>query len=158
MTTPLRFGILGCARIVRRAVAMALRNAPHARLEAIASRDIALARSWADEFQIPTVHASYEALIADPAIDAVYIPLPNELHRPWVLVAAAAGKHVLCEKPLALDAAEARRDRRRLRPRTASGADGSLHVAPPGACGACPHDAGRWPVGRAAAGEDGFFA
>jgi predicted dehydrogenase len=107
MTTPLRFGILGCARIVRRAIAAALRQSPHAQLQAIASRDASMARSWADDFQISTVHATYEALIADPAIDAVYIPLPNELHRPWVLAAAAAGKHVLCEKPLALDAAEA---------------------------------------------------
>lgn len=107
MTTPLNFGILGCARIVRRAVAAALAATPAAQLAAIASRDQQTAHAWADEYRIPTVHDSYQALIADPAIDAVYIPLPNELHKPWVLAAAAAGKHVLCEKPLALNAAEA---------------------------------------------------
>ncbi|HVU90234.1 MAG TPA: Gfo/Idh/MocA family oxidoreductase [Pirellulales bacterium] len=107
MTRPLNFGILGCARIVRRAIAAALAATPAAQLSAIASRDQQTARAWADEYRIPTVHDSYEALIADPTIDAVYIPLPNELHKPWVLAAAAAGKHVLCEKPLALNAAEA---------------------------------------------------
>jgi predicted dehydrogenase len=75
---------------------------------AIASRDAANAKAWADEFQIPTAHGSYEALVADPNVDAIYVPLPNELHKPWVLKAADAGKHVLCEKPLALDVDEAR--------------------------------------------------
>ena len=107
MTQPLQLGILGCARIVRRAIAAAVRSSSSACLAAIASRDTVAAQSWAREFDIPRVHDSYEALIADPAVDAVYIPLPNELHRPWVLAAAAAGKHVLCEKPLALDYAEA---------------------------------------------------
>ncbi len=76
-------------------------------LHALASRDPATARAWAAEIGVPKVHATYEALVADPEIDAVYIPLPNELHRPWVMAAAEAGKHVLCEKPLALDAREA---------------------------------------------------
>lgn len=107
MTKPLQIGILGCARIVRRAIAAAVKGCPAAQLAAIASRDATAAHAWAKEFAIPTVHESYEDLIADPAVDAVYIPLPNELHRPWVLAAAAAGKHVLCEKPLALDYAEA---------------------------------------------------
>ncbi len=107
MTSTLNFGILGCARIARRAVIAALHAAPSARLTAIASRNVGLARAWADEFHIPQAHDSYAALIADPAVDAVYIPLPNELHKPWVLAAARAGKHVLCEKPLALDAVEA---------------------------------------------------
>jgi predicted dehydrogenase len=76
-------------------------------LTALASRDAGTARAWAAEFDIPRAYGSYEALLADPEIDAVYIPLPNELHRPWTEQAAQAGKHVLCEKPLARDAAEA---------------------------------------------------
>jgi len=107
MAPPVSFGILGCARIARLSVIPALQKSPTARLRGIASRNPATARNWADEFQIHTAHSSYEALVADPSIDAVYIPLPNELHRPWALAAAAAGKHVLCEKPLARDAAEA---------------------------------------------------
>jgi predicted dehydrogenase len=78
------------------------------RLLALASRDPARCRSWCEEFGIPKSCGSYERVLEDPEIEAVYIPLPNELHKPWVLAAADAGKHVLCEKPLALDAAEAR--------------------------------------------------
>jgi predicted dehydrogenase len=84
-----------------------MQKAPSAQLAAIAGRDGRSAAAWAAEFGIPKHYDSYEALIADPDIDAVYIPLPNELHRPWTERAAAAGKHVLCEKPLALDAADA---------------------------------------------------
>lgn len=108
MTRPLRMGILGCARIARRGVIAGIAAAPSVELAALASRDVERARMWAAEFGVPRCHASYEALIDDPDVDAVYIPLPNELHRPWTLRAAAAGKHVLCEKPLALDAAEAK--------------------------------------------------
>jgi D-xylose 1-dehydrogenase (NADP+, D-xylono-1,5-lactone-forming) len=104
----LRFGILGCARIVRRAIAGALRTAPSAVWRGLASRNPATTAAWAAEFGVPRTYESYEALIADPEIDAVYIPLPNDLHRPWALNAAAAGKHVLCEKPLALDVDDAR--------------------------------------------------
>ena len=104
---PLRIGILGCARIVRRAIAGALAKSSLARFEAIAGRDASVAAAWAAEYGVPRHYGSYEALIADPNVDAVYIPLPNELHRPWALRAAAAGKHVLCEKPLALDVADA---------------------------------------------------
>jgi predicted dehydrogenase len=103
----LRFGILGCARIVRRAIAGALRKAPSAVWHGLASRDRSATAAWAAEFGVPRTFDSYEALVADPEIDAVYIPLPNELHRPWALRAAEAGKHVLCEKPLALDLADA---------------------------------------------------
>ena len=74
---------------------------------AIASRDEEVARRVADELGIARAHGSYEALLADPEVDAVYIPLPNHLHKPWTIAAARAGKHVLCEKPLALDAADA---------------------------------------------------
>ncbi len=76
-------------------------------LLALASRDRARAEQWAREFGVPRAYGSYEAALADSEIDAVYIPLPNELHKPWVMAAADAGKHVLCEKPLALDSQEA---------------------------------------------------
>ena len=78
-------------------------------LQALASRDLATAEAWAEEFGVPEAHGSYQALLADPTVDAIYIPLPNELHEPWVIAAADAGKHVLCEKPLARNSAEARR-------------------------------------------------
>ncbi|MBX3414561.1 MAG: Gfo/Idh/MocA family oxidoreductase [Pirellulales bacterium] len=102
-----RFGILGCARIVRRAMHAGIEQSGVATTLAIASRDRDLGAAWAREFAIPRHYDSYEALIDDPDIDAVYIPLPNELHRPWTLRAAAAGKHVLCEKPLGLTAEDA---------------------------------------------------
>src|SRR4051812_36868036 len=104
----LRWGILGCARITRRGLIPGLRASSTGTLQALGSRDVALARAWADEFQVPRAHGSYREVIDDPEVEAVYIPLPNELHKTWVLAAADAGKHVLCEKPLALDAAEAR--------------------------------------------------
>ena len=104
---PLRWGILGCARITRRGLIPGITGSTNSQLVAIGSRDLATARSWADEFSIPHPHGSYEAVIADPEVQAIYIPLPNELHRPWVEAAANAGKHILCEKPLALDASEA---------------------------------------------------
>ncbi len=104
----LRWGILGCARITRRGLIPGLADSHTGRLVAIASRDATTSKAWADEFAIPRSFGSYEELIADPEIDAVYIPLPNELHKPWVLAAADARKHILCEKPLALNAIEAR--------------------------------------------------
>jgi xylose dehydrogenase (NAD/NADP) len=104
----LRWGILGCARITRRGLIPGLRASSRGTLHALASRDRATVRAWADEFQVPRAYESYRELIDDPEVEAVYIPLPNELHKTWVLAAADAGKHVLCEKPLALDAAEAR--------------------------------------------------
>lgn len=104
---PLRFGILGCARIVRRAIAGALAQTELAEGVAIASRRPGEAAAWAAEYGWARAYDGYEALIADRDVDAVYIPLSNELHREWTLRAAAAGKHVLCEKPLAMHAAEA---------------------------------------------------
>ncbi len=101
-------GYPGMRRISRRGLIPGIMASRTGRLDALASRNRATARAWCDEFQIPRCPESYEALLADPNIDAVYIPLPNELHGPWVIAAARAGKHVLCEKPLALDAPEAR--------------------------------------------------
>lgn len=104
-----RWGILGCAGIARSAFIPALRQSRRGVLAAIASRDFDRAKSWAAEFQAGKAYESYEALLSDPDIDAVYVPLPNSLHGPWVERAAAAGKHVFCEKPLATTAAEAAR-------------------------------------------------
>lgn len=103
----LQIGILGCARICRRAMIAAIQQSGVAQLAAIASRSGTTSREWASEFSIPRSYDSYEALLADPKLDAVYIPLPNELHLRYVEQAAAAGKHILCEKPLALNVAEA---------------------------------------------------
>lgn len=104
---PLRWGILSTARIATRKVIPGLRRTPTAEVVAIASRDADKARAEAAALGIPVAHGSYEALLADPAVDAVYIPLPNDQHVAWSIRAAEAGKHVLCEKPLALSAAEA---------------------------------------------------
>jgi predicted dehydrogenase len=104
---PLRLGILGTASIARPVVA-GLAQASNVTVLAIASRDGAKARAFAEEFGIAAAHGSYEALLADPDVDAVYIPLPNALHAQWAICAAEAGKHVICEKPLATSAAEAR--------------------------------------------------
>jgi predicted dehydrogenase len=103
----LRWGVLSTASIGRVKVIPAIQSAPHCEVVAIASRDAALARSVAGELGIAKAHGSYEALLADPDVDAVYIPLPNHLHATWAIAAADAGKHVLCEKPLALSAADA---------------------------------------------------
>lgn len=106
---PLRWGILGCARITRRGLAPGIAGSRFGTLQALASRDEEKARAWAEEFGVPRAYGSYEALLADPDVDAVYLPLPNELHAPWTMAAADAGKHVLCDKPLALSAEEAER-------------------------------------------------
>jgi predicted dehydrogenase len=107
--TSLRWGILSTADIGRRKVIPGIRKAARCEIVAIASRDAAQARRVADELGIPTAHGSYEALLADPDVDAVYIPLPNHLHAEWTIAAARAAKHVLCEKPLAMTAADAER-------------------------------------------------
>jgi len=104
-----RWGILGAARIAVKHVIPAIETSGHSRIEAVASRDRAAAERVAAQFGIPRACGSYEALLADPKIDAVYIPLPNHLHVPWSLRAIDAGKHVLCEKPIGLTAAEASR-------------------------------------------------
>ena len=104
-----RWGILSTADIGRTKVIPAIQQAHRCRVVAIASRDGARARAVATELGIARAHDSYEALLADREIDAVYIPLPNDMHPEWAIRAAQAGKHVLCEKPLAMTAAEAER-------------------------------------------------
>jgi predicted dehydrogenase len=101
----LRWGILGTARINRRIIP-AMRQARRSDLVAVASRDRARAEAYATEWSIPRAVTGYQALLDDSSIDAVYIPLPNSEHVPWTLAAIAAGKHVLCEKPIALDPAD----------------------------------------------------
>ena len=98
--TPVRWGILGAANIARRRMIPALQQSARSQVLAIASRDQATAQCAADEMNIPRAYGSYEELLADPDIDAIYNPLPNHLHVPWSIRAALAGKHVLCEKSL----------------------------------------------------------
>jgi xylose dehydrogenase (NAD/NADP) len=105
MPDPLRWGLLGTARINRRLIPP-LRVSPGTRLRAVASRDAERAAAYAREWGIARAYGSYEELLADGEIDAVYVPLPNHLHAEWAIRAARAGKHVLCEKPLALSVAE----------------------------------------------------
>jgi predicted dehydrogenase len=105
----LRWGILSTAHIAREKVIPGIQKADRCRVVAIGSRDADQARQVADRLGIAKAHGSYEALLADPDVDAVYIPLPNHLHADWTIAAARAGKHVLCEKPLALSGADAER-------------------------------------------------
>jgi predicted dehydrogenase len=106
--SPVRWGVLGAANIALNKVIPAMQRGRASRIVAIASRDLAKARAAADRLGIPRAYGSYEELLADPDVEAVYNPLPNHLHVPWSIRAADAGKHVLCEKPIALSAAEAR--------------------------------------------------
>jgi predicted dehydrogenase len=103
---PVRWGVLGAAAIATSRFIPAMSGAPSARLVAIASRDAAKAKAVAQEFGIPRHFGSYDKMIADPEIEALYIPVPNHLHVEWSVKALAAGKHVLCEKPLCLTAAD----------------------------------------------------
>lgn len=102
----LRFGILSTARIGRELVIPAIQDAENCVVTAIASRDVAKARDLADRFSVPHAFGSYEEMLASNTIDAVYIPLPTSQHVEWTIKAADAGKHVLCEKPIALKASE----------------------------------------------------
>ena len=104
---PVRWGVMGVADHFRRRVWLPAARSPLVELRAIASRDPARATAAARELGIPVACGSYEELLADRRIEAVYIPLPNHLHLEWIRRAADAGKHVLCEKPLAMDAAQA---------------------------------------------------
>jgi predicted dehydrogenase len=107
MTAKVRWGVLGNATVARKCVIPAIQKSGSGRVHALASRRPADAALVAAENQIERIYDRYESLLEDPAIDAVYIPLPNHLHRPWTLRALSAGKHVLCEKPIACNAQEA---------------------------------------------------
>ena len=103
-----KWGVLGVAKIAVEKVIPAMQRGEASEILGLASREIGKARAAAEKLGIPRAYGSYEDLLADPEIEAVYNPLPNEGHVPWTLRALAAGKHVLCEKPVALDAEEAR--------------------------------------------------
>ena len=114
MTAPLRFGILGAAGITPSALLEPAARNRDVEIVAVAARDRARAQEFATRHGIPTVHDSYEALLADAGIDAVYIPLPNSEHGRWTVAAVEAGRHVLVEKPFASNAAEAQEVARRV--------------------------------------------
>jgi predicted dehydrogenase len=107
MAKKLRWGVLSTASIGTRKVIPGMQRGQLTSVDAIASRGLDKARETANALGISRAYGSYEELLADPEIDAVYIPLPNQMHVPWTIKAAEAGKHVLCEKPLSLTAAEA---------------------------------------------------
>ncbi|WNS42543.1 Gfo/Idh/MocA family oxidoreductase [Paenibacillus sp. MMS20-IR301] len=107
MTQKLRWGIMSCAQIATGSVMPAIQESETGMIQAIASRELEKSRAVAAEFGIAQAYGSYEELLADPDVDAVYIPLPNHLHCEWVIRAAEAGKHILCEKPIALNSSEA---------------------------------------------------
>jgi predicted dehydrogenase len=107
MANSLRWGVLSTAAIGLKKVIPGMQRGQFSNITAIASRDLAAAQQAAVALGIPTAYGSYEELLADSGIDAIYNPLPNQLHVPWTIRAAQAGKHVLCEKPLSLTVAEA---------------------------------------------------
>jgi predicted dehydrogenase len=111
MVTPVRIGCLGAVHIAPPALIRPARHNAGAEVAAVAARDRTRAEAFASKHGIPTVHGSYRELVEAPDLDAVYVPLPNGLHAEWTLAALAAGKHVLCEKPLTANAAEAERVR-----------------------------------------------
>src|SRR6476469_9376015 len=102
-----RWGVLGTARIADAQV-RAIKMAGNSELTAIASRDLSLAQEWATKRNVPHVFGSYDEMLVSDVIDAVYIPLPNGLHKEWTVKALQHGKHTLCEKPLASNAAQVR--------------------------------------------------
>ncbi|MGA2591741.1 MAG: Gfo/Idh/MocA family oxidoreductase [Bryobacteraceae bacterium] len=108
MIRKVRWGVLGVADIAVKKVIPAMQRGAWCHIAAIASRDMRRAAEAAAALDIPKAYGSYDELLADPQIEAVYNPLPNHLHVPWSMRCAEAGKHVLCEKPIALDAGEAR--------------------------------------------------
>ncbi|AWV36235.1 Gfo/Idh/MocA family protein [Paenibacillus odorifer] len=107
MVQKIRWGIMGCAQIATGSVMPAIMDSETGMITAVASRGLEKSSAVAAEFGIDKAYGSYEELLADKDIDAVYIPLPNHLHREWVIRAAEAGKHILCEKPIALNSEEA---------------------------------------------------
>ena len=109
MTAKIRLGVLSVARIGTVKVIPAMQKCTHLEVAAIASRDLGRAQAAAARLGIRHAYGSYEELLADPSIDAIYNPLPNHMHVPWSIRAAEAGKHVLCEKPIGLSVAEVMR-------------------------------------------------
>src|SRR5881296_1307916 len=107
MTQKVKWGVLGVANIAVKKVIPAMQAGLWSEIHAIASRDLSKAQSAAQQLSIPKAYASYDELLADPEIEAVYNPLPNNLHVEWTIKAAEAGKHVLCEKPISMTVAEA---------------------------------------------------
>ncbi|NLG28669.1 MAG: Gfo/Idh/MocA family oxidoreductase [Chloroflexi bacterium] len=107
MTDKVRWGVLGVARVARNWMLPAFLMSQQAEVVAVASRQLDRARLCATAHGIARAYGSYDALLSDPDVEAVYIPLPNHLHKEWALAALCAGKHVLCEKPIALAAADA---------------------------------------------------
>jgi predicted dehydrogenase len=105
--TPLRIGILGAAKIARAFIA-GVAPSSMVKVAGVASREAGKAEAFANEYSLPKHYGSYDAMLGDPSIDAVYNPLPNSLHAEWSIHAVQAGKHVLCEKPLAMSGQEAR--------------------------------------------------
>ena len=105
--TPMRFGVIGTAGIAQKAFLPAVEKTHH-EVVAISSRNGSRAETVAGKYGINRAYGTYDAILEDEAVDAVYVPLPNALHAEWTKRAADAGKHILCEKPLAVDAAEAR--------------------------------------------------
>src|SRR6187397_3007514 len=103
----IRWGVLGAAKIARTKVIPAMQRAQEGEVTALASRSLETARAAAAALGIPKAYGSYEELLADPDVDAVYNPLPNHLHVSWSIKAIEAGKHVLCEKPIGMSVAEA---------------------------------------------------
>lgn len=108
MNDIVRWGMLGTSGFARRRVIPAVRDAVHARIAAVASRDLGRAEAYARDLDIPKAYGSYDALLADPEIDAVHVALPNHKHAAWAIRAIEAGKHVLCEKPIACRAEDVR--------------------------------------------------
>ncbi|MFJ5534841.1 Gfo/Idh/MocA family protein [Streptomyces sp. NPDC093261] len=109
MSRHLRIGLLGAAAIAPSALIKPARQTSRVTVTAVAARDRTRAEAFARKHDVPVVHAGYDALLADPRVDAVYVPLPNGLHAEWTLKALEAGKHVLCEKPFTANRAEAER-------------------------------------------------
>ena len=107
MKKRIRWGVLSTASIGVRKVLPGMQRGGYSTVVAIASRDLQKARAVAGKLEIRSAYGSYEELLADPEVDAIYNPPPNQLHVPWTIKAAEAGKHVLCEKPLSLTVAEA---------------------------------------------------
>jgi len=108
MSRKVKWGVLSTASIATRRVIPAMQKCEFAEIVAVSSRSLPTAKNVAANFAIPKAYGSYAELLADPEIEAIYNPLPNHLHAEWTWKAARSGKHVLCEKPIALNAAETR--------------------------------------------------